>query len=158
MGFTRRQFLATGSVASVSFASGCATIRGENNGETLLRPVAIGYSNWDDSPHTLEIVVSIQGSIEYWETLELDSDEASDPKHVGGTLDIPFPSEPVEYTVFARLDGAETAQTTSAAGIQVENSSVTEADYNCARVVIRVETPRDVDVENWKADEEYCST
>ncbi|ERJ06066.1 membrane lipoprotein [Halorhabdus tiamatea SARL4B] len=158
---TRRQTIGLVSAATASVVGGCSAISGHNEEareKSLLQPGVIGYANFDNSPHTLDLVVSIQGEVEYWETLELASAEQPESEHTNGTLDLSLPSKPVEYTVLARLDGAETDQTTSTAGIQWSHQHTVE-NPNCTRVRVLVQTSAELDVENWEPEPEasLCS-
>ncbi|WP_275881929.1 hypothetical protein [Halorhabdus sp. BNX81] len=158
---TRRQTIGLVSAAAVSVVGGCSAIGGNNEKareKSLLQPGVIGYANLDDSPHTLDLVVSIQGEVEYWETLELASVEQAESEHTNGTLGISYPAKPVEYTVLARLDGTETAQTTSRAGIHWSHQHTVE-NPNCTRVRVLIQTSAELEVENWEPEPEasLCS-
>ena len=156
MSLARREFLGAGSAAIVSLGGGCSAISGSNEEPELLQLGVVGYANFDDSAHTLELIVSIEGEVKYWRRLDLASVEYSQSKHTNGTLDLSLPSKPVEYTVIARLNGTQTAQTTSATGIEWANRSNTVTEPHCARVRVLISKSAELEVENWEAKQSHC--
>ena len=159
MNASRRRLLAAGTLGTLSVLAGCSTgLFGGGTDESgpSLRLGEVAYANLHDAPHTLDVVVSVASEIVYWHTLDLASAEHAPSKHTAGTLDISSPNEPVEYAVLARVDGGETARTTSAAGIQWSSESVPDAERPCSIVRVRITASGAPEVENWEAEQAVC--
>lgn len=154
--WTRRQLLGV-SLGLVGTSAGGYAIGNWQSSDDDPGPLQlsqVGYENKDDSPHTLDITVSIADEIRYWDTINLASID-NDEESSGGQLDIPLPEKSDEYTVIGRVDGEETDQISSDDGLDWSNSNASEGS-RCTLAAVFVESGGSVSVENFQQEKQDC--
>ncbi|WEL22733.1 hypothetical protein [Halorhabdus sp. BNX81] len=160
---SRRQLLQGFGVSVPLALSGCSTSGDETDAKTeKLRLNELIIENLEEgTPHTIEVVVSINGGIRYWDTHQLAGRPAGedvsqeDAGENYTTLDVALPDEPITFTVSARVDSERTGRTSSANGIEWNKLDHPDENMPCVNVRVRITPSGELVVRSYETD---CGT
>lgn len=140
----RRTFLATSVFAVISRLSGCLeSYSGESQDDSSPRLSRVSISNYDDKEHDIDIFVSKNGSIVYWDTHSLPGKE--DDSIPGTNIDSESVNgDSADWVIGARLDGR-------AKGTQLRLADLKGSD-NCYQITVRIEENTEIQFENANLD------